>query len=72
MSNLEKIFKDINHLNPKERAFIAHCLIISLESIQENAVDQAWAKLAQKRLEDLEDNKVKYSSWSEIKKLVQN
>ena len=57
-------------LSLRERALVAHCLIASLETRQDEGVDQAWAELAEKRYEELVSGKVEPVSWEDIKKDV--
>jgi hypothetical protein len=49
---------------------LAHCLISSLDQPKDKNVDAEWIKLAQKRLEDLENGSVKPVSWESIKQKV--
>jgi hypothetical protein len=67
---IQQVIEDVKYLNAKDRAFIAHCLISSLEMSQDEGVDQAWADLAEKRYNDLISNKTKPVTWKEIKKQV--
>jgi hypothetical protein len=53
-----------------KRALVAHCLISSLETSQDEDVDQAWVKLAEKRYEELISGKAAAVSWEDIKKEV--
>lgn len=46
-------------LNPSDRAFIAHCLISSMEGAADEDVDEEWRALAEKRLDEIENNLVK-------------
>jgi putative addiction module component (TIGR02574 family) len=62
-----QILENIRELTSNERALVAHCLISSLESKQDDGVDEAWAKLAEKRYAELESGAVKGISWQEIK-----
>lgn len=57
----------IGELSSREKALVAHCLISSLETKQDEGVDDAWAKLAEKRYQDLDSGLVKGLSWQEIK-----
>jgi putative addiction module component (TIGR02574 family) len=59
-------------LSAAEKALMAHCLISSLESQQDEGVDEAWAYLAEKRYLELESGTVKGLSWEEIKHGVEN
>lgn len=49
---------------------MAHCLISSLDSQQDEGVDEAWTHLAEKRYLELESGAVKGISWEEIKHAV--
>ncbi len=62
--------ENIKGLSPEERALVAHCLILSLESRQDEDVDEAWAELSEKRLMALKSGKVAGVSWEEIKNKV--
>jgi len=68
--SIKQVIEKSKHLNPKERALVAHCLISSLETRQDEGVDQAWADLAKKRYEELISGKVEPVSWEDIKKDV--
>ena len=68
--SIKQVIEKSKHLNPKERALVAHCLISSLETKQDEGVDQAWADLAEKRYEELVSGKVEPVSWEDIKKDV--
>lgn len=68
--SIKQVIEKSKHLNPKERALVAHCLISSLETTQDEGVDQAWADLAEKRYEELISGKVEPVSWEDIKKDV--
>ena len=49
---------------------MVHCLISSLESKQDDGVDDAWAELAETRLLELESGEVQGVSWEAIKQQV--
>ena len=66
--SIKQVIEKSKQLNPKERALVAHCLISSLETKQDEGVDQAWADLAEKRYEELISGKVEPVSWEDIKK----
>jgi putative addiction module component (TIGR02574 family) len=57
----------IKDLSTNERALMAHCLIASLETQQDQWVDDEWAELAAMRYLELESGAVKALSWDEIK-----
>ena len=64
---LKQVIENIEELTSGEKALVAHCLISSLEIKHDESVDNAWAKLAEKRFHELETGVVKGVSWSEIK-----
>lgn len=66
-ASLEHVFKEVSHLSLQEKAFVAHCLIASLDSEQEDNFDALWADLAEKRFSELVSGKIKAVSWDEIK-----
>ncbi len=47
---------------------LAHCLISSLDGVQDEGVEEAWGQLAEKRFSELASGQVKGLSWDEIKK----
>ena len=65
-----QVIENIKELSPKERAMVAHCLISSLENEQDEGVDEAWAKLSEARLAEIESGSVKGISWNEIKNQI--
>jgi len=66
----KQVIENIKDLSPDERALVAHCLISSLESRQDEGVDEAWAELSEKRLMELKSGEVKGVSWRDIKNKV--
>ncbi|MCP4275981.1 MAG: addiction module protein [Gammaproteobacteria bacterium] len=70
--SIKQVIEKTKHLSPKERALVAHCLISSLETRQDEGVDQAWADLAEKRYEELISGQVEPVSWEDIKKDVKS
>ncbi len=66
----KQAIENIRELSADEKALMAHCLISSLESKQDEGVDEAWAKLAEERYLELESGVVKGVSWEEIKNVV--
>ena len=69
---LDRDSKVVKSLSAKERAFLARCLISSLDITQEESVDGEWAELAQKRYEELKSGLVNSISWDKIKKEVRS
>lgn len=68
--NINQVLENAKQLNVNERALVAHCLISSLETRQDEGVERAWAELAELRFQDLVSGKVKSVSWDDIKKEV--
>jgi hypothetical protein len=68
--NISQVLENAKQLNVSERALVAHCLISSLETRQDEDVEQAWAELAELRYQDLVYGKVESVSWNDIKKAV--
>lgn len=64
---LKQVIENIEELTSNEKALVAHCLISSLEIKHDESVDNAWAKLAEKRFSELDTGIVKGVSWSEIR-----
>lgn len=68
--DVEQVIEETKFLSIKEKAFIAHSLISSLDRAKDQGVDQAWAELSKKRYDDLITGKTKPISWEDIKKSV--
>jgi endonuclease YncB( thermonuclease family) len=69
--NVQQAIESTRCLNAKEKATLAHCLISSLETKQDEGVEQAWGELAEKRFSDLITGKVEPVSWNDLKKELQ-
>ena len=67
---IKQVIEDIKKLSAQERALIAHCLISSLDDVQDDDVEAAWVELAEKRLRELESGSVLGISWNEVKKAI--
>ncbi len=67
---MKQVIENIKALSSDEKALIAHCLISSLESKQDDDVEDAWAALAESRFTELASGEVKGVSWESIKKHV--
>ncbi len=65
--DFKQILENVKQLNPKERALMAHIIISSLDTVIDEEVDSAWAKLAEKRYDDLVSGNVKPVTWDKIK-----
>ena len=68
--DVRQIIEGAKYLNAKEKAMVAHCMISSLETRQDEGVDQDWAELANKRFGELVSGEVESVSWEDIKKKV--
>jgi len=68
--SVQQVIEDVKYLSAQDRALVAHCLITSLEALQEDAVEQAWADLADRRYTELISGTVKPVKWEDIKKQV--
>ena len=69
-SKVDFILNEALSLTSSERALLAHCLITSIDDQPEQAVEQEWVKLAQKRLSELASGSVLPVSWNELKQKV--
>jgi len=69
-TKIKQVIGNIKNLSAEERALVAHCLISSLETQQEEGVEEAWADLAERRYAELVSGGVKAVSWEEVKKEV--
>lgn len=69
-TKLKQVIDNIKKLSVDERALVAHCLISSLETKQDENVDEAWAELAEKRYAELVSGVVETVSWEEVKKEI--
>ena len=67
---LKQVIENIENLSSDEKAFVAHCLISSLEVKHDDNVDQAWGELAQQRFTELESGAVRGVTWGEIKNKI--
>ncbi|GMQ87565.1 MAG: hypothetical protein BMS9Abin08_0769 [Gammaproteobacteria bacterium] len=69
-TKLKQAIENIKKLSSDERALVAHCLISSLETQQDEDVEEAWADLAEKRYAELVSGDVEPVSWEEVRKEV--
>ena len=67
---MKQVIENIKELTPDKRAFVAHCLISSLEDKQDDDVEGAWSELAEKRFSELESGSIQGVTWGEIKKEI--
>lgn len=71
-ATLKKVIASIETLSSDEKAFVAHCLISSLEVKHDDSVDEAWGALAKQRFLELESGAVSGVAWNEIRDFVKN
>ena len=68
--NIRQAIETTKSLNSNDKALLAHCLISSLESTQDEHIDNAWAELSEKRYDELVSGTVEAVSWESIKRSV--
>lgn len=66
-TRLEKIISDAKLLSARDKALVAHCLILTLDEDSDANVDDAWACLAEKRCLELDSGEIKAVEWQAIK-----
>jgi len=69
-AKMKQVIENMKDLSSDEKALIAHCLISSLETKQDDDVEDAWAELAESRLLELTSGAVQGVSWGNIKKNI--
>jgi putative addiction module component (TIGR02574 family) len=67
---LKEVMESARALTVREKAFMAHCLISSLETKHDEDVDNAWKELADRRCDELLSGKISGISWEEMKKQI--
>ena len=71
-AKIKQVIENIKELSSDEKALVAHCLISSLETKQDDDVEDAWAQLAESRLSQLTSGSVEGVSWESIKKNIKD
>jgi len=71
-ARIKQVIENIKKLSADEKALVAHCLISSLETRQDENVEEAWADLAEKRYAELVTGSVKPVSWEEMKNEIKS
>jgi len=64
-AKVKRVLDDALKLSEKDRAAVAAKLLDSLDSDAEDEIEAAWAAEIQKRVDDLDQGKVKAIPWSE-------
>lgn len=63
---LEEVEREALYLSPKDRATLAHKLLISLDTPSESEIHEEWLKIAQQRAKELDGGKLKPISAQEV------
>lgn len=69
---VDEIIESTKKLSSRDKAFLAHCLISSLETVEDQETEYLWVQLARKRYNELISGDVKPRSWEEIKKEIKS
>jgi len=68
--NPQKILNDALSLPEKDRAFIAHHLLSSLDASTDYEIELAWQQEIEQRLRQVDNEAVELISWEEVKKRI--
>jgi putative addiction module component (TIGR02574 family) len=71
-SRSETVLQDALAMPIADRAWLAHCLIASIDQPPEDDVEKAWISLAEDRAAEIDRGEKKPVSWEEIKAKVRN
>ena len=66
----DKVIDEIEELSPKEKALVAHRILESLDSQQDQGTEQAWKELSEQRLQSFNSGNVEGVSWDEVKQTI--
>jgi len=66
----DKVIDEIEELSPKEKALVAHRILESLDSQQDQGTEQAWKELSEQRLQSFNSGDVEGVSWNEVKQTI--
>ena len=67
---LQKVVNDVQKLSQSEKNNLLKYLIASMDDTQDADSDQAWADLAEKRLDEIKSQKVQTLNWDQIKQQI--
>jgi hypothetical protein len=70
--NIQQVIENTKQLSASDKAFVAHCLISSLDAQSDENVDLAWAELAQERYDELVSGNTESVSWQTIKNNIKS
>ena len=66
-NEISGVLKDALRLNPADRAKLIDALYISLESDQIRAIEDAWAREAESRLDAFDAGKIESEPWNSLR-----
>ena len=66
----ERMIDEIEELSQEEKALVAHRLLESLDTQQDQGAEQAWKDLSDQRLQSINSGNVKGISWDEVKQQI--
>ncbi|WP_395342473.1 addiction module protein [Ningiella sp. W23] len=64
---LKNLMDSIDQLSTKEKALAVHCLLSAMDGRADDDVEQEWLLLAEKRSNELENGKIRPTTWDQIK-----
>ena len=70
--SIKQALESTKDLSSTEKAMLAHCLISSLDTVEDPCVEEAWGVLAEKRFKELKSSSVEGMSWDELKKDIRD
>ena len=70
MTATQSILQQALAMPSAERAWLAHCLIASIEQQADENVEAEWLKLAQERADQIQRGEVQTVSWESIKQNI--
>jgi putative addiction module component (TIGR02574 family) len=66
MATVDEVLSDALKLSEKERARVAHELLLSLEDEEDPSAAEQWDKEIERRAREVLDGKVKGIPWEEV------
>ena len=70
--SIKQALESTKDLSSTEKAMLAHCLISSLDTVEDLCVEEAWGVVAEKRFKELKSGSVEGMSWDELKKDIRD
>ena len=67
MSALQEVFQRRRSLSADERAWLVHALWDTMEPRDWPPLSEEWAAEVQRRSREIDDGKMTFSSWSEVR-----